>query len=63
MSPERIDKVATTIILGVAGLIGLVVLSLLIYILALGIPHISWHFLTSEAESFAAGGGDPRPAV
>lgn len=57
MSPERIDKLATTIILGVAGLVGLVVLSLLIYILALGIPHISWHFLTSEAESFAAGGG------
>lgn len=57
MNPERFDKVATGIILGLAGLVGLVILSLLIYILAMGIPNISWHFLTANAESFAAGGG------
>lgn len=57
MNPERVDKVATGIILGLAGLVGLVILSLLIYILAMGIPNISWHFLTANAESFAAGGG------
>ena len=57
MNSERVDKVATGIILGLAGLVGLVILSLLIYILALGIPNISWHFLTANAESFAACGG------
>ena len=57
MNSERVDKVATGIILGLAGLVGLVILSLLIYILAMGIPNISWHFLTANAESFAAGGG------
>lgn len=57
MNPERVDKVATGIILGLAGVVGLVILSLLIYILAMGIPNISWHFLTANAESFAAGGG------
>lgn len=50
MNPERVDKVATGIILGLAGLVGLVILSLLIYILAMGIPNISWHFLTANAE-------------
>lgn len=57
MRPERVDKIATGIILGLAGLVGVVILSLLIYILAMGLPHISWHFLTSSAESFTAGGG------
>ena len=32
MSPERTDKLATIIILGLAGLVGLVILSLLAYI-------------------------------
>lgn len=57
MRPERVDKIATGVILTLAGLVGLVILSLLIYILAMGIPNISWHFLTSSAESFTAGGG------
>lgn len=57
MSPERVDRIATGVILGLAGLVGLVILSLLIYILAMGLPNISWHFLTANAESFAAGGG------
>ena len=57
MRPERVDKISTGIILGLAGLVGVVILSLLLYILAMGLPHISWHFLTSSAESFTAGGG------
>lgn len=57
MNPERVDRVATGVVLGLAGLVGLVILSLLIYILAMGVPNISWHFLTANAESFAAGGG------
>ena len=43
MSPERVDRIATGVILGLAGLVGLVILSLLIYILAMGLPNISWH--------------------
>lgn len=57
MSPERVDKIATRVILALASIVGLVILGLLGYILAQGIPHISWHFLTSSAESFSAGGG------
>lgn len=57
MHPEKIDKLATGIILSLAGLVGLIVLSLLAYILITGLPHISWEFLTTSAESFKAGGG------
>lgn len=57
MSPERVDKIATRVILTLASIVGLIILGLLGYILAQGIPHISWHFLTSSAESFSAGGG------
>lgn len=57
MRAEKIDKIATVVILSLAGLVGLVILSLLGYILVSGLPHISWHFLTTEAESFRSGGG------
>ena len=33
MNPERVDKVATGIILGLAGLVGLVILSLFLALL------------------------------
>ncbi len=45
------------IILTLTGLVGLVLFALLAYLLLSGIPHISWHFLTSSAESFRSGGG------
>lgn len=57
MRAEKIDKIATIVILSLAALVGLVILSLLGYILATGLPHVSWQFLTSGAESFRAGGG------
>ncbi|MDO4903880.1 MAG: phosphate ABC transporter permease PstA [Limosilactobacillus sp.] len=57
MNPEKTDKLATGLILGLSGAVGIVILSLLAYILLSGIPHISWNFLTSSAESFVAGGG------
>ena len=52
MRPEKVDRLATVIILTLTGLVGLVLFALLAYLLLSGIPHISWHFLTSSAESF-----------
>ncbi len=57
MRPEKVDRLATVIILTLTGLVGLVLFALLAYLLLSGIPHISWHFLTSSAESFRSGGG------
>lgn len=57
MRPEKVDRLATVIILILTGLVGLVLFALLAYLLLSGIPHISWHFLTSSAESFRSGGG------
>lgn len=57
MQPEKVDKLATGIILTLAGAVGVVVVSLLVYLLVSGLPHVSWHFLTSSAESFKSGGG------
>ena len=56
MRPEKVDRLATVIILILTGLVGLVLFALLAYLLLSGIPHISWHFLTSSAESFRSGG-------
>lgn len=44
-------------ILTFAGLVGLLVIALIGYLLVIGLPHVSWHFLTSPATSFTAGGG------
>lgn len=57
MSPIKIDRIATIIILGFSDLIGVLILSLLGYLLITGLPNISWHFITSQAESFSRGGG------
>lgn len=57
MRPEKTDRLATIIILSLTGLVGLLILGLLSYLLATGLPNISWHFLTSGAESFKSGGG------
>ena len=57
MRPEKIDRIATIVILGLTGMVGLLIISLLVYILATGLPNISWHFLTSSAEAFKSEGG------
>ncbi|PWV99381.1 phosphate transport system permease protein [Paenibacillus cellulosilyticus] len=57
MSARTVDKIATGIIMAVAGFIVLILLGLLGYILIRGVGHISWHFLTSAPESIRAGGG------
>ncbi|MBD3922321.1 phosphate ABC transporter permease PstA [Paenibacillus sp. PR3] len=57
MSAKTVDKIATGVIMCVAGFIIAVLLGLLGYILIRGVGHISWDFLTSAPESIRAGGG------
>ncbi|KRL45223.1 phosphate ABC transporter permease PstA [Lacticaseibacillus manihotivorans] len=57
MSAKSIDKIMTGVLYAVAGIIVLLLAGLLGYILFQGLPHVSWHFLTSPAKSFEAGGG------
>ncbi|CAH1854094.1 phosphate ABC transporter permease PstA [Convivina praedatoris] len=57
MNAKLADKIATTVIYVIAGMVALVLFSMLGFILVQGLPHLSWHFLTSPALSFEAGGG------
>jgi phosphate transport system permease protein len=57
MDPQKSNRLATGVILCFAAIVSLIVLSLVLYLLATGLPHVSWHFLTSAASSFTAGGG------
>lgn len=44
MNPKVADKIATTVLYIVSGIIIIILASLLGYILFQGLPHISWHF-------------------
>ncbi|WP_334329092.1 phosphate ABC transporter permease PstA [Companilactobacillus sp. HBUAS59699] len=57
MHPKRTDKIATGIIYTVVVAVVSILVFLIGYILINGVPDISWHFLTSQAQSFSAGGG------
>ncbi|WP_291293072.1 phosphate ABC transporter permease PstA [Enterococcus sp.] len=57
MNAKRSDKIATGVLYTVAGIIVLILASLLLYILVRGIPHISWEFLTSPSKAYQEGGG------
>ncbi|MGX7200147.1 phosphate ABC transporter permease PstA [Enterococcus nangangensis] len=57
MKAKRADKVATSILYVVSGLIVLILAALLVYILVRGVPYINWHFLTGSSRSYEAGGG------
>ncbi|RJE84801.1 phosphate ABC transporter permease PstA [Paenibacillus sp. 1011MAR3C5] len=57
MKPKTVDKIATGVIIGVAGLIVLVLAGLLGFIMVRGLGHLSFDFLTSPPESIRAGGG------
>ncbi|MFC6322868.1 phosphate ABC transporter permease PstA [Companilactobacillus baiquanensis] len=57
MNAKKSDKIATGIIYGLVGIVVAILISLLGYILYNGVPDVNWHFLTSEAQSFSAGGG------
>lgn len=57
MTPKKADKLATGILYGIAGIIVLILASLIAYILIRGVPHISIEFLTQPAKTFQKGGG------
>ncbi len=54
---KKWDKVATGVLTLIAGLIVLLLASLLGYILVRGLPHVTWQFLTKPAQTFTKGGG------
>ena len=54
---QLIDRIANFVFYAIAIIICLILALLLLYILVTGLPHVSWHFLTSQAKSFKAGGG------
>ncbi|WP_311408280.1 phosphate ABC transporter permease PstA [Liquorilactobacillus uvarum] len=57
MKTKLQNKIALNIIRAIAALVVLILLFLLGDILISGVPHISWHFLTSASQSFESGGG------
>lgn len=57
MNAKKIDKLATTIIGLLVAVVVSILVSLIGYILVTGLPHVSWHFLTSPSQSFLKGGG------
>ncbi|MDO5044735.1 MAG: phosphate ABC transporter permease PstA [Coriobacteriia bacterium] len=54
---KKSDKVATTILSIIVAFISLVLVSVIVYIVARGLPYLSWDFITKNPESFKAGGG------
>ncbi|WP_334331685.1 MULTISPECIES: phosphate ABC transporter permease PstA [unclassified Companilactobacillus] len=57
MNAKKVDKIANVVIYTIVALVVLLLLAILGYILFNGVPDISWHFLSSAAQSFSAGGG------
>ncbi|MFC4809366.1 phosphate ABC transporter permease PstA [Paenibacillus sp. GCM10023250] len=57
MSAKTADRIATAVIIAISALIVLLLAGLLGYILFRGVPHISYHFLTSGPQTIKAGGG------
>ncbi|KRL80036.1 hypothetical protein [Secundilactobacillus paracollinoides] len=50
MKPKTANKIATGVLYGIAGTIVLILAALLGYIIITGLPHISWHFLTTPSK-------------
>ncbi|HEM4985572.1 TPA: phosphate ABC transporter permease PstA [Streptococcus suis] len=57
MHAKKFDKLATGILYSIAGVIVVILTSLILYILLRGLPHVSWDFLTSKSSSYKASGG------
>lgn len=57
MNAKKWDKIATGVLYTIAFVIVAILASLLLFILLRGLPHISWHFLTSPSKGYEAGGG------
>ncbi|MDC3413381.1 phosphate ABC transporter permease PstA [Aquibacillus sp. 3ASR75-11] len=57
MNSRVADRIATGVLIGLATIIVVLLVGLFSYILAKGIPNISWSFLTSPSSTVQAGGG------
>lgn len=57
MNAKTANKIATGVIYAISGIVALILFAMLSFILVRGVPHLSWHFLTSPARAFEAGGG------
>lgn len=57
MKQQKVNQRATFLITAVVLLVVVLLIGILSYLLIAGLPHVSWHFLTSSAASFTAGGG------
>jgi len=57
MNAKISDKIATGVLYVISAIIVIILAFLLLFILVGGLPHISWHFLTSPSVTFGAGGG------
>lgn len=57
MNAKKIDKIATGVLYAVSGIIVFILAAMLLYILFRGLPHVSWHFLTSPSKAYQTGGG------
>ncbi|QDK71680.1 phosphate ABC transporter permease PstA [Lactococcus protaetiae] len=56
MNAKRSDKIATGVLYVLSGIIVLILAFLLSYILAKGLPHISWEFITTASNPLTGGG-------
>lgn len=57
MNAKKIDKIATGVLYAISGIIVFILAAMLLYILLRGLPHVSWHFLTSSSKAYQTGGG------
>ena len=57
MNAKKIDKIATGVLYAISGIMVFILAAMLLYILLRGLPHVSWHFLTSPSKAYQTGGG------
>lgn len=57
MNAKKIDKIATGVLYAISGITVFILAAMLLYILLRGLPHVSWHFLTSPSKAYQTGGG------
>lgn len=57
MNAKVYDRIAAGIIDLLVAIVVAVLAFIIGYVFYAGLPHLSWHFLTSAAEAFTAGGG------
>ena len=57
MNAKTRNKIATAGIYTLVSIVVIILFGILGDILVSGVPHLSWHFLSSESSSYQAGGG------